>query len=426
MVTRKANRNERGSYTIEAALALTSFMFAFIAIVSCATIAKVESTTQYAIDQIAKEISQYYYIAERLKIANTDKGGSQEVDDMIQSIVDFGNKSSDVASKYSGTTSKDFSKIIDDFGTIKEDVNEVTKAAGKVYSSLGTVMTDKKNIVSTLATAVLKEVGNEALSRVVAQSICKALMPQYITSDGDANESLIKMGIIDGLDGLHFEMSSFLRDQRSINVVLFYRIKVNGFGIYDRILDVKQTASTAAWVTGTKLKEVASSESKWENEKFDRGKEFVEEVKNETPGKAVKGGVGIDLYDQKSNSFTTVHSLNVYMSTYSNYNPSSKNAENSGNYSLNEAAIKSAVKNYATTLKKNFSKIDGSITMDDGTQCQIPKEKAQNRNGVVKLVVPVEARSNPEHLAIINTIASEVQQETGVKVEVTYRENALS
>ena len=64
--------------------------------------------------------------------------------------------------------------------------------------------------------------------------------------------------------------------------------------------------------------------------------------------------------------------------------------------------------------------------MDDGTQCQIPKEKAQNRNGVVKLVVPVEARSNPEHLAIINTIASEVQQETGVKVEVTYRENALS
>jgi hypothetical protein len=41
-------------------------MFAFVTIVSLATIAKVESTTQYAIDQVAKEISQYYYIAENL------------------------------------------------------------------------------------------------------------------------------------------------------------------------------------------------------------------------------------------------------------------------------------------------------------------------------------------------------------------------
>ncbi len=59
-------QNERGSFTIEAILSLSIFMFAFMAIVSLATIAKVESTTQYAIDQVAKEVAQYYYIAERV------------------------------------------------------------------------------------------------------------------------------------------------------------------------------------------------------------------------------------------------------------------------------------------------------------------------------------------------------------------------
>ena len=53
------NKSERGSFTIEAILSLSIFMFAFVTIVSLATIAKVESTTQYAIDQVAKEISQY-------------------------------------------------------------------------------------------------------------------------------------------------------------------------------------------------------------------------------------------------------------------------------------------------------------------------------------------------------------------------------
>lgn len=74
------NKGERGSFTIEAILSLSIFMFAFVAIVSLATIAKVVSTTQYAIDQLAKEISQYYYIAERVGIANTDNSGVEETD----------------------------------------------------------------------------------------------------------------------------------------------------------------------------------------------------------------------------------------------------------------------------------------------------------------------------------------------------------
>ena len=58
---------------------------------------------------------------------------------------------------------------------------------------------------------------------------------------------LEKMGVINGIDGMDFSMSSFLADDKTINIVCVYQIKVNGFGTFDRTLNMKQTASTAAW-----------------------------------------------------------------------------------------------------------------------------------------------------------------------------------
>lgn len=133
------NKGEKGSFTIEAILSLSIFMFSFVAIVSLATIAKVESTTQYAIDQVAKEISQYYYLAERVGLANTDLNGVAEIDGAVQAIVDFTDKSTTVANNYSGTTASDLGAMIDTFSGIGNDVTEVTAAARNVYNSFGPV-----------------------------------------------------------------------------------------------------------------------------------------------------------------------------------------------------------------------------------------------------------------------------------------------
>ena len=37
------------------------------------------------------------------------------------------------------------------------------------------------------------------------------------------------------------------------------------------------------------------------------------------PPSGVKNGVGVDLYDQDSNTFTAVHSMNVFAASYSDY-----------------------------------------------------------------------------------------------------------
>ena len=419
------NKSERGSFTIEAILSLSIFMFAFVTIVSLATIAKVESTTQYAIDQVAKEISQYYYIAERVGIANTDSSGVDEIDDAVQAIFDFTDKSTTVASNYSSTTATDLGTMLDTFSGIGNDVNEVTAAAENVYNSFGPIFEDPKGIVSSLATMMVKQVGNELITKIIAQPLCKALVPKYITSNGDADAILEKMSVVDGLDGLDFRMSSFLSDQRSINVVVVYQIKVNGFGIFDDTLVIKQTASTAAWVTGTSLEAANDATSNWEKGDFERGKEYVNELQGENPHQAVKEGVGVDIYNQESNTFTSVHSMNVFSATYSDYQKVAASESDSENYSLNKNKIKSTVKGYANKLLDNIDKIDENITMEDGTECQTALESVQHRNAELILVVPEEAKSNADNLAILNEIAAEIEAETGVKVNITYRDKAL-
>lgn len=419
------NRSERGSFTIEAILSLSIFMFAFVTIVSLATIAKVESTTQYAIDQVAKEISQYCYIAERVGVANTGTEGVKEIDDAVQAIFDFADKSSTVASNYSSTTAADLGEMIENMPQISNDVHEVSAAAENVYNSFGPIFEDPKGIVSSLATMMVNQVGHELITRVIAQPLCKALVPKYITSSGDADAILEKMGVVDGLDGLDFRMSSFLSDQRSINVVVVYQIKVNGFGVFDDTLVVKQTASTAAWVTGTRLEEANDATSNWEKGDLECGKEYVDKVQGENPHKAVKEGVGVDIYDQDTNTFTSVHSMNVFSATYSDYQKVASNDADPDNYSLKKNKIKSTVKGYANNLLDNVNKIDENITMEDGTQCQTALESVRHRNAEIIIVVPEEAKSNADNLAILNEIAAEIEAETGVKVNITYRDKAL-
>lgn len=415
-------QNEKGSFTIEAILSLSIFMFAFVAIISLATVAKIESTTQYAIDQTAKEISRYCYIADRAATAaglnpNVTPDSNEKianVDGAIQSVFDFADAFSNTSPGKVTNTNEQLSSMLSNIDA--NDFESITNAAQNVYSSFGPIMNDPKGAISALVEVVAKKGASILVSRVIAQPMCKTLVPKYITSNGDANETLEKMGVVDGLNGLNFSMSSFLMDGRSINIVVVYQIKVNGFGIFDQTIVVKQTASTAAWITGTSLSDVASSASYWDLPDLERGKKFVSELQDESPHKGVKAGQGIDLYDQDTNTFTSVHSINVYSASYSNY---SKDSD--PQYELKANAIKSQVKGYVNNLKKSIDKVDVNLTMEDGTTCQTAKENVTHRSAQLMVAVPSSVLDDAKAKENLNQLAVEIEAETGVKVNWTYR-----
>ena len=278
------DKGEKGSFTVEAILSLSIFMFAFVTIVSLATVAKIESTTQYAIDQTAKEISKYTYIASRANLLVHPKDSAEatvdSIDEAVQSMYDF----SDVLSSSTGgngvtLNSEGLSDMLS--GMSGDDFKSITASAQNVYNSFAPLMSDPKGAITALAQVVAQKGGSALVSRVIAQPLCKALLPKYITQQDDASAVLEKMGVVNGLDGLDFSLSTFLMDQRTINVVLVYEIDVKGFGIFDQKLIVKQTASTAAWLAdteGVKLSDVASKTSAWQKSDMERGKDYISEL----------------------------------------------------------------------------------------------------------------------------------------------------
>lgn len=248
-----------------------------------------------------------------------------------------------------------------------DDFKSITASAQNVYNSFAPLMSDPKGAITALAQVVAQKGGSALVSRVIAQPLCKALLPKYITQQDDASAVLEKMGVVNGLDGLDFSLSTFLMDQRTINVVLVYEIDVKGFGIFDQKLIVKQTASTAAWLAdteGVKLSDVASKTSAWQKSDMERGKDYVSELQGENPHQGVKNGVGVDLYDQDSNTFTAVHSMNVFAASYSDYVRSGDGTKAS-DYILKREKIKAALKAYANALNRAVDSISESIEMSE-------------------------------------------------------------
>lgn len=433
------SRGERGSFTIEAALVLPLFMFAFMAIASLAIAAKVEASTQYAIDQTAKEISRYCYIASKANLL-AEKSDTDErigkIDDAIGAAFDFGNVLGDTAGNYipsGGAGSKDFITQLTDMASgldaqqLQDDFGKVSESAQQLYTAGSELLKDPKGAISALAQLVAKKAVPTIVSRVIANPLCKALVPKYITSNSDADELFERWGVEGGLDGLDFSMSTFLTDGRSVNVVVVYKLKVNGYGFFDQVIMVKQTASTAAWLAGEKtpkLSEVAQSQSKWTRGDLQRGKDFVAELKAENPTMGVKAGTGIDLYDQDTNTFSSVHSLNVFTSTYSEYDKTgSQNKVD--NYTLKDDSVKRTIKGYAKKLSEDTDKVGDMLTMEDGRQVQTANDEIMKRKMKLIVVVPEEASKNQEMLDSLNQLAAEIEEETGVKVNLTYRESAL-
>ncbi len=419
-------KSEKGSFTVEATLTLTIFMFAFLAIVSLSTVARIEGITQYAINQTAKEISQYYYIADKAGLIDTkdDNSDFEKVDSLVNAISSLSDATQDGAKEVKGSlSSKDIEGILNTYEDLPGTVENVEKAATELSNSIEAIMDDPKTVITSLTSAFAKQAANEAMTKIIAQPLCKSLVPKYVTSDKNADLYLEKMGVVDGIDGMDFRLSNFLSDGRSINVVVVYEVELNGFGVFNRTLVIKQTASTAAWVKGKPLKEVAQSKSIWDESNFDRGGKIVKQIKDDKSGQAVKKGNGIHLYDESANTFTLIRSINVYNKTYSSFGVGD-NVKESDNFNLTESAIKSQISADARKIKSDTKNVGNSITMEDGTIKQLGNKN--DRIPVLLVVLPEEVEKNPEHKAVIDKIISDIEKEDGVKVEITYREEALT
>lgn len=430
----KKYAKEEGTYTIEAAISLTIFIFAYIIIVSLATTARVEGITQYALNQTAKEISQYCYIADRagfsaskMKPTASQSEKMNQADDVIEAIGELMNIGSSTGQNMAqNLKSGDLSASIKG---VQNNIMAINSGVQNVFSKVQNFASDNPIAsVKVLLSGIGKEVIGNAASRVIGIALCKTLMPKYITSNtARANEVLEKLGIEGGFNGINFGMSTVLWDGRSINLVCIYQIKLPGL-LGERHINVQQSASTAAWYKETSLEEAAKSVpsgSIWNEGNY--GSKFVSLYKSENGGIAVKSGIGIDGYKQSENTFVEIHAMNIFSKSYSEIKKdadgTSQDGEKAQNYTLNTSRVKSTMKSYANTLANHVEKNGDAITMENGTQFHPASE---NRQKELVMYLPEETASNSEMKKELENIAKQIQSETGVKVVYQYKDKVFT
>ena len=270
MIKRTDNR-EKGSATVEAVISFTGFLFLIFTILNVVNFCRTQMLISNAVDTVAKELSQYSYFYEM--------SGLQKFSDKMSGNAEIGtNNINSVVNTLDGF----YTSITSAAGSAKDNAQNIADAASAgdgVLDSIQTTLTqvsgDAKNITASMNSVMnslqgigddpilyLKSIvaiaGNTGLdlikSHLIAAPLSRLLIEKHFKTDEmSADETLKKMGVVNGFDGLNFNMSTLFssKEPKNVHIVLYYRIHlVNFFGFEAFEVPVRKEAVAVAWLGG--------------------------------------------------------------------------------------------------------------------------------------------------------------------------------
>ena len=238
----KKNDRRRGSLTVEALLFLFPFMMAFLTVINMARFVQTEMIIHHAITQTAKQISAYGYILTKTTIAQNMQGTnkkSSEFNTTVEGVVDDVTK---------------FSDAVSDFGTTGNTIGELTNiydSGNTAYNSLSGFFSDPDAIASGVMAMVMSKSRGAAMTYVAGELSRASIKNALGKITTDTNEYLLKLGVVDGLEGLNFSQSEWISNdggKANVKIVVTYSMKNLLFPDFDfGQYEFRQCASTLIW-----------------------------------------------------------------------------------------------------------------------------------------------------------------------------------
>ncbi|NLM26603.1 MAG: hypothetical protein GX211_00290 [Clostridiaceae bacterium] len=272
--TVKALKASRGSATVEAAVILPVIIIVFISILSIIRIAGTYDRVQYALNQVAADLSQYSYL---YTVLGLQEGHDEIIDDIENAKNEFF-KQQNVINTFYGTIQSITGDI--SFTGQENDINALIglvdniQNIGNSYDDLSAqiekVLTDPMGELRIIALALSDKLfsgSKTELFSIVSKSIMKEKLSNSLSitvSDLEKN-----LGIKGGINGLDFSRSSFLDDKQTIDLVVEYTVKpVTGFAIVPEVR-LRNRSCVLAWTSGSdriRTHEDTDDESLWNND----------------------------------------------------------------------------------------------------------------------------------------------------------------
>jgi len=376
---------QRGAIVVEATISLSAFIFMIFTILSIVNICFIQAKIATSLGSAAKEISQYSYLYYALDIDSLDASmasGTQDskelasktiygVDTFISSLSDAG----------SSAMSGDFDSMMDSIDT---GTTSIDSLVSQYSDAIGDDPTGFIIGMGKMAGNELKEEAKVALAQVLAKTFMEKNLKSSPSDSADA--FLRRYRVVDGMDGLDFNYTTFLVNGTSnlVQLVVTYKVEVIKLLNVDFAFTIRQCCKTSAWGNGISLihpqtngvKTNDKGETIWDMKSDTSRGELI--IENERQDFDYTGsGDGFDAYnnDEGQNEFVTIITLDTHEDTYQDY----KQIE----YRLNRALKE---------LEEGVEDLDEQIeVVDENGETVTVESDPDTRTYEIVLVVPDDA-----------------------------------
>lgn len=270
-------KRNTGAVSIEATISLTAFIFFFMMLYDLLTVCITQAKISEAINNTAKEISQYSYIIGKTGLdkslgdfQQSAQGNKEQTNETLKNIAtmysSMENIGSDIKNTATNTSSLDdaLKKATGLVDSIKSNGAEAEAAAGNLKTTITDIAQDPKSFILGIGQLVASEGFEVFKSKLIVAPLATGMAKKHLmTSEGQSDEELetvIKnMRIVPGtkngntsyIDGLDFSDSVlFPYGSDEITIAVKYKIKVIPLLPVNLEYEVYQKASTKGWMHG--------------------------------------------------------------------------------------------------------------------------------------------------------------------------------
>lgn len=251
-------KEEYGSVTVEATISLSAFMFAIVTLLTIVNVCLVQAKMSIAINDVAKELSQYSYLysltginGSQSKLAEAAKENENGIDGVISDV-------GTVFTEIQNLGKDKGERAVTDLSGTLSSLENIKTSGESLKGSLEKLADDPKSV----AIGLLKIVGNDGMdlvkSRLIAAPLAKGLCKKNLKSsrDGNVEDFLKGLGVVPAangsyLDGLDFSKSTLFPDgSNEIRITVSYDVKVIPLLPLDFSFHFCQSAVTHGWMCG--------------------------------------------------------------------------------------------------------------------------------------------------------------------------------
>jgi len=251
-------KDERGAIIIEGTLILPFFMFAIITVLSIVNICFAQAKIGTALNETAKEISEYSYLygltgldKKQQQLYAEGENARASIDQISSGVSELFSAASSIGNTVT-TSASDPLSYSDAYNSISGDIESGQNGISNISGGAESLVSDPTSILK-----MLENEGIEWLKSYIVSKMAPVFVKKHmVRSSTDSSESFLKyLGIVpkDGsyMDGLDFGDSViFLNGSEEIKIIARYQIQVIQLLGIDIKLDFVQCGATKAWFEG--------------------------------------------------------------------------------------------------------------------------------------------------------------------------------